>query len=360
MRIRLGLGALVFSVLSIFSGRVYASASTPRARVELRLGAQQGSTRTYVASVTRDGSPVVGANLDIGGLGDNPDLRVPTTPLLPIGGEPGRYRATLDFPANGWWVLTIRGSGSIDQVDLFSVEITGVASTFAGHDSPSRRALATVDPTFAARYDPTRLKPGEALTASEIASYSALHSVSHSGVTAYRALDHPRFGPMLLVWAFVHTLGAAAWALSVFGLVLANRLGPGGAQVRILTLVTRHYLVLAGGGLAAVVLSGLTLAKDGPLGPSLVPLRASGLELAYLLVFTAKMALVAAAAITTLRIGLLLRRMPAPAWRVRSLAAAAETRNTHKVLRLAEANAAFLILVLGCVVVLNNLHHAIR
>jgi hypothetical protein len=319
--------------------------------------------------VTRDGKPVTDANMDIGGMGADPDLRVPNTQLEPIKGQPGRYTATLDYPASATWVLTIRSGGSLNQVDLFTEEITGVADITGGHDSPSRRALRAIDPQFGARYDPSRLTPGEPLTAAEQAAYNANAAVNHGGgaaSTSHVTYDvngnvvPTKFDPMLLLWSFVHTLGAATWALTVFGLVVANRVGIGATRARLVGIISQRYFLLAAGGLSAVLLSGVTLAKNSPLGPGLVELKATGLGLAYLLVFTAKMTLVGAAMITSARIGVMLRRMPAPAWRLRSLAAAANDDDAAKVLKLAEANAVFVVLILGCVVALNNLHHLIH
>ena len=340
------------------------SVSTPipdRVDVMLLLAEQSRATRTYVASVTSKGQPVAGAKLDISALSDDPDLRVPTTPFASIPGEPGRYSARIEFPSNGTWVLTVRGSGSIDQVDMFTAKIT-TAGDRVHVLTPSRRSLAAIDPTFGARYDPTRLSPGSPLSASEVATAQAA-SVGHGGTTV---VDHSviaggGFEPMTLLWAFLHVAGIVAWLSAVLGLVLANRVGVGRSRTRLVQFVTERYVLLAGGGLLTVLVSGVTLAHGTPLVTSDgAPIAATGLGLAYLLVFSVKMTLVAAAAVTTVRIGLLLRALPAPVWTVRSLGAAADEQRPARVFRLAETNAALVVAILTCVVLLNNLHHAIH
>jgi hypothetical protein len=126
--------------------------------VKLTTGTGSGSTRTYEATVfDSTGAPVANADLDLGGLGADPDLRVPTTPMKATA-TPGTYAATVTYPADGDWVLVVRVHRPSQDVELFSENIVGAGAAPSHHDlsaSPSRRAVIAADPTFYQRYDPT-------------------------------------------------------------------------------------------------------------------------------------------------------------------------------------------------------------
>ena len=59
-----------------------------------------GNKHTYEVLVSdRNGTPVNGAELDLGALQADPDIRVPTTAMLPSG-VAGSYRVTIEFPSD--------------------------------------------------------------------------------------------------------------------------------------------------------------------------------------------------------------------------------------------------------------------
>ena len=334
------------------------------AGVKLTSGVGTGSQRSYEATVfDMDGKPVAGADLDLGGLAGDPDLRVKTTKMTATAADPLTYRVTVTFPADGDWVLVVRVHTPTQAVELFSEKISGAGKAVSSHDlasNPSRRTILREDPTFYQRYNGT----AELGTVSPAGTAGA---TSHSGSAGDAGLGtitvhNSEFSATAAGFAMAHTFGALAWTVSVLGLVLANRLGSGGARTEITRFISRHYLVLAGGGLLVLVFSGIQTALYASVGlrhPS--QLLQSRLGTAYVAVFGLKMVLVLGSLITTWRLGRLLptpsRLLATP--RVASLGAMANDDPSPFIFRLAEANASLGALIIGCVVVLGQLHHAL-
>ena len=320
-----------------------------------------GNKHTYEAEVfDAGGTALVGATLDIGGLGDDPDLRAVTTPMIATAANRTQYRATLAFPADGDWMLVVRVHTPSEKVELITTRITGAGARPSHHDlsaNPSRRAVLRDDPTFFARYDPANTTTsGGATVADNPVSHAHLDTIG--AVSVRDTLD-----PGVLAFSLLHGLGAIAWIVSVGGLVLANRVGPGDGRNHLYGFIADRYLLLAGGGLLTVVLSGLQLAQHASAG--LTDPRAllrSGIGTAYLAVFAFKMALAAASIATSLRIG---RMLPSQVQRLRSarlasVGAMADDGPPPHVLTLAEANAVFAVLIVVSVTALNQLHHVLH
>ena len=372
---------LALGCSGVGSASAATSPSTPTtptkvARSQLTTGTGTGTERTYEALVVDTaGRKVTGAKLDLGGLGDNPDLRVKTTPMTPVAGDPSRYRATVTFPSDGDWVLVVRVQEPSQAVDLFTEKITGVG-TLSSHDlsaNPSKRAVIRQAPNFYELYDGTGQlgtptasvpanQPGSPVTIGHSTGTAAAGTgtidAGHSAATA----GAHGFDAAAAAFLMVHSFGAMAWMAAVLGLVLANRLGTGTARTEITKFIARNYTVLAGGGLLAVTFSGVQTALSSSAGlDHPAALLDSRLGTAYLAVFALKMTLVIGSVITTYRLGRLLptpaRLLNAP--RIASLGAMANHHPAPRIYRLAEANAALGALIIGCVVLLGQLHHAI-
>lgn len=346
------------------AGAVAASTPVKVAGVKLTSGVGTGAQRSYEATVfDTAGNPVAGADLDLGGLAGDPDLRVKTTKMTATTADPLTYRVTVNFPADGDWVMVVRVHAPTQAVELFSEKISGAGTAVSSHDlasNPSRRAVLRADPTFYQRYNGTSelgtVSPAGTAGASR---HSGLAGDAGSGTLI---LHDSEFSATAAGFAMAHTFGALAWTVSVLGLVLANRLGSGGARTEITRFISRHYLVLAGGGLLVLVFSGVQTALYASVGlrhPT--QLLDTRLGTAYLAVFALKMVLVLGSLITTWRLG---RLLPTPARllatpRLASLGAMANEDPSPFIFRLAEANASFGALIIGCVVILGQLHHAL-
>ena len=331
-------------------------AATPT--LTLREVAGSGDERTFEADLRVGGEPVAGADIDIGGLGNNPDLRVPTQSMGRAGAA---YRATLKFSSGGDWVLVVRAHAPVLIVELFTVKINGVplADHAAASATPSRRTLR-------------RLEGTEALAG----------DAGHGAPSVITGIAPRTFDLEATLIRALHSLGAVAWLISVLGLVLANRLGPGWGRDQLTSFIAQRYTVLAGVGLGVVVLTGLInmqRSSAGLLRPT--ELLRSGLGTAYLCVFAVKMVAAVASLLTSARIGRLLSgrgygtRSVASAFAPTSFAVTAfpaeavpgtvtpsaapptMTASTQaKLYRLAETNVAIGAFILVAVAILGQLH----
>ena len=164
--------------------------------------------------------------------------------------------------------------------------------------------------------------------------------------------------------AVLHFIGALAWLGAIAALALARRLGRGPSQRDLVRRVASRYTVLAGGGLALVVVTGIAnLRLAAPTGFDLGALTHSSLGKAYIVVLAAKLGLVAASIVLSFQIGASLAVDRPRAFAIlgaRSLSAAAEPGASDRALRLAELNAALGGMILLAVIVLSQLHHALR
>jgi hypothetical protein len=358
---------LVAIVLSIQMNAAAFALPSPAVKVmtvRLTKGEGTGTKRTYQAEVLdQDGQAIRNATLDIGGLADDPDLRLPTSKMTAAIANPEQYVASLTFPSDGDWVLVVRVHTPSQAVELFTETITGTGQTReSGHGSatPSRRAVLNADPTFFDRYTPAGMS-------SRVPADSGDHSLSALGKSDLH--ESESFNVQTPIIALLHSIGALAWIFAVLGLVLANRIGSGTARTEITSFIARHYRLLAGGGLAAVAVTGpymITAASAGLSNPT--ELLRSNLGTAYLAIFAFKMVLVAGSFVTTWRI-----RQALPTseqfTKHQRLASVGSMANddmsayhptTARAFRLAEANAQIGAMILGCVVVLGQLHHVLH
>jgi hypothetical protein len=331
--------------------------------VRLTKGDGTGKQRTYTAEVLNgDGQPIKNATLDIGGLADDPDLRLPTTKMTATAAMPEEYAASLTFPSDGNWVLVVRVHTPTQAVELFTETITGTGQIRESHNnpSPSRRAVLKADPTFFDRYSPAGLSSGVASTSSTHSSGAVVLSDLH---------ETDSFSVQTPIIALLHSIGALAWIFAVLGLVLANRIGSGAARTEITSFIARRYRLLAGGGLAVVAITGPYMVAEASAGLSHpADLLHSNLGTAYLAVFAFKLVLVAGSLATTWRIqqALPTTEQFAKHRRLASLGSMANDDmsayhpTTARAFRLAEANAQIGAMILGCVVVLGQLHHVLH
>ena len=340
--------------------------------VQLTPGAGTGAERSYEATVLDSaGRPVAGADLDLGGLAADPDLRVRTTPMRATAAEPTRYRATVSFPADGDWMLVVRVHAPSQVVDLFTETVTGMGDAPSSHDlasNPARRAVLQNDPTFYDRYNgSTVLSAGAAEGRGATDDHAGVGPATATGagvVTGTHGSSSLEATSVALVTA--HSAGALAWMVAVLGLVLANRMGPGAGRTEITGFIRRHYSLLAGGGLLLLTVTGVLTAVYASAGLTQpTTLMRSTLGTAYVAVFGLKLALVAGSVATSWRVGRVLNPASRPGSRVRvrprlaSVGAMANDDPGPRLYRLAEANALFAALIVGCVVVLGQLHHAL-
>lgn len=297
------------------------------------------------------------ADLDLGGLGADPDLRVPTTTMHAVGSG---YQVTVRFPADGDWVLVVRVHSPLSRVELFTTKVEGTGGAAGGHGSsatPSRRALLAQDPTFYDRYTPGGYR-------ADAGQKPSSHFAADEHPSAVEALDPVGVAAML-----AHSIGAAAWIFAVLGLALAGRLGHGSGRRAVVEFITARYQLLAGGGLAVVTFTGLEnvqRSSSGLLHPA--GLLSSRLGSAYLAVFVFKMLIVGASMVTTWRIGRLL--LPASrhqAQQVRLASVGAMVNDDPPVgvgagqlFRLAEMNAIFAGAIVIAVSILSQLHHVLH
>ena len=311
---------------------------------------------------TSAGVEIRGADLDVGALTDDPDLRVTTTPMRAVGGQPSSYRARLTFPVAGDWVMVVRSHAPSQNVELFTEAVTDAPARTSGHDAssnPSRRAVLRNDPTFYDRYNPYGATGS---TRSVTADPAALRHGVEPSTIATHVDTRTGFDLTTAAMAMLHTLGAITWVTSVLGLVLANRVGPGSARDDVAQFIADRYLLLAGGGLALVALSGVTLVREGSAGLTDLPgLFATNLGVAYAAVFAAKLVLVGFSIVTTWRIAAAISVRPSRSRTasVASLGAMGDSGPSPRTLALAERNLILGALIIGCVVVLGQLHHAL-
>ncbi len=282
MRLRSLIGAAVFALALTGPVAATAASDAPTPTLTLREVGGSGAERTYEADLRLGGVPVKAGDLDIGGLGDDPDLRVPTQPMQTSGSA---YRATLRFSSGGDWVLVVRAHAPVQIVELFTVKIDSipVADHSVAAASPSRRAMLRLDPKNS--------------TEAAASTHGATASVVNTSLPRTFDLE------AALIRA-LHSLGAVAWLVSVLGLVLANRLGPGWGRDQLTAFIAQRYTMLAGLGLGVVVFTGLInmqRSSAGLLHPT--DLLRSGLGTAYLCVFAVKMVAVVASLVTSARIG---------------------------------------------------------
>ena len=347
--------------------------------VKVKLASQQTAAlgvRRFTATVLDSkGDVVPGASLDIGGLADDPDLRVTTTAMNATA-RPGQYEATVTYPADGDWMMVIRVHTPSQYVELFTTNIPDGPARADHHDlsgNPSKRAVLADDPTFYARYDPYLANAGTP-NASAVAATSGNGATGTAGAGA--AADGTRghvaglataavgrsdpFDLSVALMALVHTGGAAAWLISVLGLALANRLGPGVARNDSVRFISTRYRMLAGGGLVVTALSGVVMVQKGSAG-LLQPrqLLSTGVGTAYLAVFAVKMVLVAVSLLTTFRVAGLLAPYGSAALRpiVASVGAQGDDGPPRRALALTELNLLLGVLIIGCVAILGQLHH---
>jgi hypothetical protein len=369
---RIFVTTLITGVISIQMGTAWASMKPPPPQpvsakvmtVRLTKGDGSGAKRTYRAEVLDGlGQPIKNATLDIGGLADDPDLRIPTTKMAAVTATPERYTASLTFPSDGNWVLVVRVHTPSQAVELFTETVTGTGQIRgSSHDnpSPSRRAVLNADPTFFDRYSPAGSTSGAAST-------DTAHDFVSTGVSGLHESDS--FDVQTPIIALLHSIGSLAWIFAVLGLVLANRIGSGAARTEITSFIARRYRLLAGGGLAAVTITGPYMVARASAGLGRpTELLHSSLGTAYLAIFAFKLVLVAGSFVTTWRIQQALPTTEQFA-KHQKLASVGSMANddmsayhptTARAFRLAEANAQIGAMILGCVVLLGQLHHVLH
>ena len=342
--IRYGGVAVVICALIVLSG---GRASAASSNVQMRDIASTGPTHTFEVILTDgNGKAIPQADLDLGGLGADPDLRVPTTPLREVGGS-SAYRASVSFPADGAWVMVVRVHTPVSRVELFTVTVEGTGTAANTHVvTPSRRAVSAQDPTFFAH-----------------SSAAAPHANS-----AHVDAGAAPFDPVGLGFLIAHSFGAAAWILAILVLSLAGRVDHGPARRAIVEWVSDRYHLLAGGGLFVVVITGVEnvqRSSPGLLDPA--ALVRSRLGTAYLGLFVFKMFVAAMSVATTWRIGRLLPTSMVVARRQARLASVGAMANDdppagadlRRVFRLVDLNVALGGAIITAVAVLGQLHHAL-
>ena len=368
------LGAAVFGLIAL-GALAPARGSEPPAsvnRITLQVENSGSGARTYTAQAfTATGVAVRNADLDLGALADDPDLRVVTTPMVSVAGDPTSYRVRVVYPAKGDWVIVVRTHKPSQNVELFTDSIADAPARSSSHDpssNPSMRAVLRNDPTFYDRYNPYGANVATASGAGIAAAGPAPSGSTHFAATQ-AAASHltgaaaTGFDVTTAMMALLHTIGAIAWIVTVLGLVLANRVGPGSSRDDIAKFITDRYLILAGGGLLLATVSGVTLVRNGSAGlTDLRGLVATNLGLAYVAVFAVKMVLVTGSMATSVRIARSLSigvGQPARPT-LASVGAMGDNGPAPKTLALAERNLILGTLILGCVVVLGQLHHALH
>ncbi len=330
------------------------------------VGATTGPTRSYVARVLdADGTAIAGARLDLGALGSDPDDRVVTVPMEADPADPTRYGVSVTYPAAGDWVIVVRVFEPSRFVHLGSEKVDVGALPKAGHSSPSREALASIAPDFGARYDPYTGVGATGVVPTTVAG--AVASSGHGDSGGIVAADERHTSDGLLteiVMKLVHAGGAMAWVIGMLGLSLARRLRPSAASAGIVRWVADRYLVLVGGGLLGVVLSGvMSLERSTPTGLDIGALLDTNLGTVYFGVLGVKLALAASSVVLSAQIGTLLRsqRSDMGSLSLRSVgAAASRPPRLERALRLADINTIMAVGILVCVVVLTNVHRALH
>lgn len=331
-----------------------ASPSTPRISVRLRRESITTQGQVFVADVLdSQNRAITGADLDIGGLGDDPDLRVRTTDMLPEGQA---YRATLDFPADGSWVLVVRVHAPAQLVELFTVDVRGVAET--SFVSPSRTA-------FRALQGDSAMAHGDQAHGDQASLRGVSDPTLGIGVASHKPVGRLDLGGVLAMMA--HSFGAVAWLSATLCLAFVGRIGPGADRRRITTKIARHYPLLALGGLALLLATGFTnIDRSSPGLSTPSELLSSSLGRMYLGLFLFKMFLVVGTIITTWKIR---EMLPTRVSLIRqaNLASVGAQANDDiadgtgpALFRLAEVNALFGVAIIGIVALLNQLNHALH
>jgi hypothetical protein len=191
------------------------------------------------------------------------------------------------------------------------------------------------------------------------------HGGAPGGVLGAAETRHGADGLLTeIVTKLVHTFGALAWVLAMLGLALARRLRPSAASAGIVRWVADRYLLLAGGGLLAVTLSGVMgLERSTPTGLDIGALLETRLGTLYFATLALKLGLVASSIVLSAQIGSLLRSQERELGTLglRSVgAAAARPPRLERALRLADVNTVLAVAILVCVVVLTNVHRALH
>ena len=346
------------------------AAEAPVVVTNVRLESEQRAAGTYTYTATvfdSTGAAVRGASLDIGGLAADPDIRLTTTVMKSSSTDPTRYEATVQFPSRDDWMLVVRVHEPAQYVDVFTATITDAPEPISHHDlsaNPAKRAVIAADPTFYSRYDPALVNAGapRAITDVTVGDLTTADHAHDGTLVASSPVHGHGFDLSVTATVLLHSAAAVAWLLSVAVLALANRFGPGSARNEAVRFVSQRYRLLAGGGMLASLLTGVVMAQGasaGVLHPSRLLATATGT--AYLAVFALKMLLVGVSLVTTLRLGRILapRGLVLPRPILASLSAAADDAPDHRVRALAELNLVTGALILGCVAVLGQLHHAL-
>ena len=389
MRLRFGLAltgsVLLLSLAAPAFAAPHLAASTTTAEPSARptgegpraivTTSDNGQTRVYTARVlTANGDAVRGATLDISGLSDDPDVRIPTQAMKPMPTDPTRYTASMTYPVSGEWVLTIRVHQPQSFVHLVIESVSASAAPAPSHrDTPSRAALRRLAPDFSAKYDPTT---GVGATGQWTAADAALATAratqsggaSHGGIADAAIPTHvgETVGSRITntFVAGAHAFGALAWFVGMLGLALANRRQGTRLASELCALVQDRYTLLVGGGLLIVIMTGLINMQNAtPTGWDLGALLATGTGQAYFVVLGLKLALAAMSIVVSIQIGQLLRHPLARATSLslRSAGAAANTpASITRALRLGYLNATFGAAILVCVEILNQLHFSVH
>ncbi len=327
--------------------------STQRAQsVSLQSIKGQAGNRTYVANVFDNQGELIGnADLDLGALGSDPDLRVPTVPMQLSGNK--SYKVSVNIPANGDWIVVVRVHSPTQLVELFTDKVADVSSVQGGHSNAgfSRAAVLKADPTFYDRYSP-----------SHGTSTNDIHTASSDFLNDLHPRESRGLDPTGLISMLIHSAGAIAWLLAILGLVVAHRMGPGSARNELLSFVATRYRLLAGGGLLVLLTTGLInmdRSSYGLLQPR--ALLETNLGTIYLAVFGFKISLFAASLLTTRKIDRLLNGSLLDSYTSDGQSGVGSTALMQTILlKLAERNLMLGAAILISVTVLSQLHQALH
>ncbi len=360
-------GALVLATtasLTFGHGSAANAAETPAHRavqVELQSIDYGGDKRTYIAAVFDETHhEIANADLDLGGLSADPDLRVPTVAMKRTGNDQ-TYRALVSIPADGDWVIVIRVHAPTQLVQLFTDHIEGTGTAASHHGSaldPSRRAVLAADPTFFQRYNPS-VGTGTLTNTGQTTPAQSLH---HDGSSVTEA-SSTSLDPVGIVAMTAHSAGALAWMIAILGLVIANRVGPGLGRNELFDLISARYRLLAGGGLLVLAITGMiNVQKNTPGLTNPRALMQTNLGTAYVALFGFKMVLFVASLITTHRIDRLLTYDTPSSISVvvNGSITTARSENKVKAFRLAETNALLGGAILLSVALLGQIHHVLH
>jgi hypothetical protein len=309
--------ALTFASICVSSLGNSAAASTESgdvASVQLRSTAGTNGQRTYIADL-RDsaGSPVTSATLDIGGLGTDPDLRITTTPMKLFPADQS-FRATVNVPANGDWVLVVRVHKPSTMVELFTERIEGITglgvegSGHSGSGSYSQKGLLTADPTFFDRYQGMGSAPATAGADSSLVAKRHTDAYNVRNLAEGARETDTQLNMIGVAASTFHSLAALVWITAILGLMLAGKVGSSSLRSELVNIISSKYHLLAGGGLLVVGITGvMNIEHNSPGLLQPTELVQTNLGMAYLAVFGFKIALFIASLITTLQIGKLIR-----------------------------------------------------